>query len=128
MKLLSRLSALLAVCLLASCATTSMPLSPKPPRFVGKWVNRDGTLLTLRHDGTFDAQFTESSTSDIWGDYTIIGDKIHFLTRGGHLGRGCNRTLGVYRYVQKEDTLLFRQLKDPCSERAHQFREMWHRP
>jgi len=126
MKLLRRLSMVLALSVLASCAIP--PMGPKPPAFVGKWVNHDGTLLVLHHNGTFEAQFNESSTADIWGDYSISGNRIQFASRGGHLSRGCNHGVGVYRFYEKDGTLLFREVRDRCEERAHQLGEIWHRP
>lgn len=103
-------------------------MAPKAPSFVGRWVNHDGTLLVLHHNGTFEAQFDESSTSDMWGDYTIIGNHIQFASRGGHLSRRCNHSVGVYRFYLKDDTLLFKELRDPCGERVNQLREIWYRP
>lgn len=126
MKLLRRLSLVLAVSMLASCANP--PMAPKAPSFVGRWVNRDGTLLVLHHNGTFEAQINESSTSDIWGNYSIIGNRIQFASRGGHLSPRCSHAVGVYRFYLKDDTLLFKELRDSCEERAHQLSEIWHRP
>lgn len=70
---------LLAVLLLASCATEPNPL-------VGAWADNRGDTLTLMADNSFMAKITNSYNQAVntEGTYSVLLNVITFTTTSGH--------------------------------------------
>lgn len=96
---------------------------------VGTWANRLGTKLEMRPGGTFDAFVRDplGGKFHVWGNYTVVGDRITFIGSGGNAPENCAGP-GVYRFERvAADALYFKLLGDHCQSRLQNLSLTWRR-
>ena len=123
-----RLSQILAagilVILLNACA--SYPKSGSEA-LVGTWTNSVGTVWMIKADGMFDVDLDKDGKRDAWGKWSVKGDTLTFMRKGGIKPKGCDGK-GVYHFSRTgEDTLQFTLVKDSCKLRIKNVTLPWKR-
>ncbi|MGH8100316.1 MAG: hypothetical protein ACREIW_03395 [Chthoniobacterales bacterium] len=83
---------------------------------VGTWSNMLGAIWTIKADGTFDVDLSHNGQRDVWGKYTVSGDAITLLRKGGFRTNHCVGR-GVYRFNRTDNTLQFTLVSDDCRVR-----------
>ena len=113
-----------ALLLLGACASHQKSGSGA---LVGTWVNSLGTVWTIRADGMFDVDLDKDGKRDAWGKWSVDGDKVTFVRKGGIKPKGCDGS-GVYRFSRTgEDTLQFTLVEDKCKVRIKNVTQPWKR-
>lgn len=123
-----RLSQILAagilLILLNACA--SYPKSGSEA-LVGTWTNSVGTVWMINADGMFDVDLDKDGKRDAWGKWSVKGDTVTFMRKGGIKPKGCDGK-GVYHFSRTgEDTLQFTLVKDTCKLRIKNVTLPWKR-
>jgi len=80
---------------------------------VGTWSNTLDAIWTIKSDGTFDVDLNDNGQRDVWGKYTVSGDTITLLRKGGLIPKQCVGR-GVYRFNRTGDALQFTLVSDDC--------------
>jgi hypothetical protein len=80
---------------------------------VGTWSNPLDAIWTIKSDGTFDVDLNHNGQRDVWGKYTVSGDTITLLRKGGFITNQCAGR-GVYRFNRTGNTLQFTLISDDC--------------
>lgn len=70
-------------------------------------------IWTIKSDGTFDVDLNHNGQRDVWGKYTVSGDTIMLLRKGGFITNQCAGR-GVYRFNRTGNTLQFTLISDDC--------------
>jgi hypothetical protein len=106
-------TAMLLAAIVSGCAWQSRR---KASPLVGSWVNRIGTVWTIREDGTFDVDFARIGKGQIVGKYTIEGGTVTLSGVGETLSKDCNGD-GVYAFTRSGPELTFTLVRDSCKFR-----------
>jgi hypothetical protein len=118
------LAAAVSLVLLNGCA--SYPNSGSEA-LVGNWTNSVGTLWMIKADGMFDVDLDKDGKRDAWGKWSVKGDTVTFVRKGGVKPKGCGGG-GVYRFNRPtENTLHFILVKDSCKLRIKNVTLPWTR-
>lgn len=80
---------------------------------VGTWSNTLDAIWTIKSDGTFDVDLNHNGRRDLWGKYTVSGDTITLLRKGGFITNQCAGR-GVYRFNRTGNALQFTLIRDDC--------------
>ena len=80
---------------------------------VGTWSNTLDAIWTIKSDGTYDVDLNHNGQRDVWGKYTVSGDTITLLRKGGFITNQCAGR-GVYRFNRTGNTLQFTLISDDC--------------
>lgn len=120
-----RLSQILAAgILLNACA--SYPKSGSEA-LVGTWTNSMGAVWMINADGMFDVDLDKDGKRDGWGKWSVKGDTVTLMRKGGIKPKGCDGK-GVYRFSRTgQDTLQFTLVKDNCKLRVKNVTLPWKR-
>jgi hypothetical protein len=94
---------------------------------VGTWTNSLGTVWTIKADGMFDFDLDKDGKRDGWGKWSVDGDKVTLVRKGGVKPKGCEGK-GVYRFSHAgEDSLQFTLVEDKCNLRVKNMTQPWKR-
>lgn len=94
---------------------------------VGTWTNSLGTVWTIKPDGMFDADLDRDGKRDGWGKWSVKGDTVTFVRKGGMKPRGCEGK-GIYRFAQEgANGLKFTLVHDDCRMRVKNITLPWKR-
>ena len=102
----------LAFALLVSACAMFHPRTGRDA-LVGTWSNPLDAIWTIKSDGTFDVDLNHNGQRDVWGKYTVSGDTVTLLRKGGFITNQCAGR-GIYRFNRTGNTLQFTLISDDC--------------
>jgi hypothetical protein len=118
---------LFATAVIAALGACAMYPKTGQPALVGTWTNSLGTVWTIKSDGTFDADLKHKGKRDVWGTWSVQGDKVTLQRTGGMKPKGCEG-LGVYKFARTDkDSLQFTLVSDKCKLRIKNVTQPWKR-
>jgi hypothetical protein len=110
--------------LLGACATHEKSESST---LVGTWTNSIGTVWTIKADGMFDVDLDQDGKRDSWGKWSVKGDTVTFVRKGGMKPKGCEGK-GIYRFsAEGSNGLRFSLVEDDCRVRVKNVTLPWKR-
>ena len=84
---------------------------------VGEWTktfNGSTITFTITADSKYQVDFVENGSVDVWGSYTISGNKITFSDEGGDYSADVP---GTYEFQVDKTSLTFKESDDPLEGR-----------
>ena len=94
---------------------------------VGTWTNSVGTVWTIKPDGMFDVDLDRDGKRDGWGKWSVRGDTVTFVRKGGVKPKGCEGK-GIYHFsADGANSLKFTLVEDDCRMRVKNVTLLWKR-
>jgi hypothetical protein len=115
---------LVATAILFSVVTCYAQNAPSD-QVVGNWtklMNTRTVTFTISPDQKYQVEFAGDEGTDVWGSYTIEGNRITFKDEGGDYSSG---ETGEYEFKTTDTSLTFKKVNDPVTGRSMLVEGSW---